>query len=240
MRWHLIIDGDIVGPLTEAEVIVRIRAGIASEARVRMSGDTRWVPLSQYRPFANAAAGRDSRRPTPRIEREHERRVDEQFIQMYIAKNGEAWGPFGLDDVRRYVSDGRVAADDLVNIVGQDGWIDAARAPELVDAFPPPPDSVSAPDLQGEEQSEDLLRRTGRIPTVRGPDREDANTTATPSSGTAPPSTSRASEPRRAPAEFSTVWRTPESRKWDAGHARTIRQCFSRIATLQPRNLATP
>jgi uncharacterized RDD family membrane protein YckC len=106
---------------------------------------------------------------------------------VYLEREGKQFGPFALEEARRYISEGRFGADDLGWIEGMPEWRVLAQIPQL--NFAPPPAAVAPVDAP-------RLASTSATPMYAGPmyPGNFANV------GTAPTAT-------HIQAEFATFWR---------------------------------
>ncbi len=65
-------------------------------------------------------------------------------MEIYIGKNNEKLGPFGLDEIKQGLEEGRFTAEDLAWYEGCDGWIPLTSIPDL---------QISLPDIPLPEQA---------------------------------------------------------------------------------------
>ncbi len=61
-----------------------------------------------------------------------------------IGADGKEYGPVSLDQLRQWMSEGRVNLQTKVLPEGTTEWISIAQVPELAGATPPPPPSPGA------------------------------------------------------------------------------------------------
>ena len=140
--WHVVVDGDQVGPLTEADVRARASRGeITPDNYVWKEGFADWLKLSEVPDFADLsgavrAGGEESFPENADATAEPSDRV---------AYGGEAAAPFGGAEPYAAASSGRVQSSGRVRAPA------AAAAPAEDDAFSAPAAPAASPgaDLFG-------------------------------------------------------------------------------------------
>lgn len=65
--------------------------------------------------------------------------------QIHIARDGQKFGPFTLDQARDYVADGQLLATDMAWFEGATDWMPLHSVPGLARTPPPPPRSRPPP-----------------------------------------------------------------------------------------------
>ena len=67
-------------------------------------------------------------------------------MRITLARDGQKYGPYSLDQVNTMLLSGKAAANDLAWIEGTPDWISLRTVPGVV-AVPPPVDTRAHPDL---------------------------------------------------------------------------------------------
>ena len=66
-------------------------------------------------------------------------------MQIHISRDGQILGPYTLEDIRAYLTEGRILPSDLAWFDGASQWMPLTAVPGFVDPRPPPNISHPAP-----------------------------------------------------------------------------------------------
>ena len=66
---------------------------------------------------------------------------------IHIKRNAEVFGPYSPEEVRQYLSGGRLVLSDFAQLPGTTEWIPLASVPGVRSAPPPPPATALPPPL---------------------------------------------------------------------------------------------
>src|SRR5438876_1168543 len=64
-------------------------------------------------------------------------------MRIHIKRNAEVFGPYSVEEVRAYLSGGRLSLSDFAQLAGTTEWIPLASVPGIRSAPPPPISSPS-------------------------------------------------------------------------------------------------
>lgn len=128
LAYHVVIDGNQMGPLDEAQLVALIKGGkLTAQTNVWTKGMADWDSAANVEEVAaliaqHAPVGPPELPPQP---------------QYYAMVNGQQIGPVTIDQIKQAIAAGQISRQTQVWSQGMDDWKVAGDVPELAGLFPP-------------------------------------------------------------------------------------------------------